>query len=197
MDSLSQTITQQLNTIIRTAAPTLTDLPPQDLWRSDDGGGQTFQLRSHRNGILSCLPEEYNFPAAGVYDCWVKWNISDTERGIPPLRLLQAKDFAFIDLRKKTVDDSRGHTGKFKEQRRGSSKIFSDLKYLCKYIEQKASEAGMELNDRSHLNVRLMYEVVEPVLYPPGKNGSPCTQNRSRTVLRKLLKRQGNSTKEL
>ena len=197
LESLSRTITQKFNSIVRTAAPT-THLPTQDLPRSDAGGGQTlFQLRSHRNGILSRLPEDYNFPAAGVYDCWVKWNISDTERGIPPLRLLQAKDFAFIDLRKKTVDDSRGHTGKFKEQRRGSSKIFSDLKYLCKYIEQKASEAGMELNDRSHLNVRLMYEVVEPVLYPPGKNGSPCTQNRWRTVLRKLLKRQGNSTKEL
>ena len=130
-------MTQQLNTIVRTAAPTLTDLPTQDLRRSDDGGGQTFQLRSHRNGILSRLPEDYNFPAAGVYDCWVKWNISDTERGIPQLRLLQAKDFAFIDSREKTANDSRGHTGPFKEQWRSSSKIFSGLKYLCKTLNRK------------------------------------------------------------
>ena len=60
-------------------------------------------------------------------------------------------------------------------------------------IEQKTAEAKMDLNDRSHLNVRLMYEAVEPILYPPGKNGSPSTQNRWRTVLQTLLKSQRNS----
>ena len=64
-------------------------------------------------------------------------------------------------------------------------------------IEQKTAEAKMDLNDRSHLNVRLMYEVVEPILYPPEKNCSPSTQNRWRTVLQKLLKSQRNSRKEL
>ena len=82
------------------------------------------------NGILS-RPPDFDFPAVGVYDCWVKWNISDTERGIPPLRLLQAKDFSFIDSREKTGDDCHGHTGKFNRQRRNSSKTFLDLKFYA------------------------------------------------------------------
>jgi len=188
-DHLSQALTSRLDAIAATA-PALfqssveeqnqTGVIPLDL--------QTYELRSHGNGILSRLPSTYDFPSAGVYDCWVKWNIKDTQNKIPPLRLLQAKDFAFTDSKDKTSEDGRGHTGKYKCQRRSSSRTFSDLKFLCEFIEKKASDGGMAINDRSNTNVRLMYELVQPMLYLPGKDGTICTQNKWRTVVRKLRK---------
>lgn len=185
-DNLSQTLTQRLDAIA-TSAPALFESQEQS--RGPTVNRQTFELRSHGNGILSRLPVDYDYPSAGVYDCWVKWNISDTERGIPPLRLLSAKDFAFINSKDKDNDDSRGHTGKYKAQRRSSSKTYSDLKFLCSYIEEQASARGLDVNDRSGANVRLMYETVQSMLYLPGKNGSVCTQNKWRTVVRKLRER--------
>ncbi len=47
--------------------------------------------------MLSRVPYVYEFPQAGACDCWIKWNIGDTVRGIPPMRILHAKDFAFMD----------------------------------------------------------------------------------------------------
>ena len=42
-------------------------------------------------GVFSRLPRDYEFPRAGVYDLWIKWNIRDTVRRIPPLNSVDAK----------------------------------------------------------------------------------------------------------
>lgn len=34
-----------------------------------------YPLRYHKNGVLSRLPEDFQFPKAGIYDLWLKWNI--------------------------------------------------------------------------------------------------------------------------
>jgi hypothetical protein len=44
---------------------------------------QQYPLRV-RNGALSRLPNDFEFPKAGVYDLWLKWNIGDTQQGVPP-----------------------------------------------------------------------------------------------------------------
>ena len=54
---------------------------------------------------------------------------------------------------------------------------------IPKFIEKQALVKGLDGKDRSTANVRLMYEAVEPMLYPPKKNGTVCTQNRWRTVV--------------
>ena len=59
-----------------------------------------FPIRTNGNGMFSRLLYDYEFPQAGAYDCWIKWNIGDTVRGIPPLRILHAKNFAFMDKQK-------------------------------------------------------------------------------------------------
>ena len=41
----------------------------------------TFPIRTHISGMFSCLPYDYEFPQAGAYDCWIKWNIGDTVKG--------------------------------------------------------------------------------------------------------------------
>jgi hypothetical protein len=99
---------------------------------------------------------------------------------------LHAKDFAFIDSKDKTNDDSCGHTGKFKGQRQNSSWTFSNFKFLCQFIETRPAEEVMDVNDRSYTNMQLIYEKVESMLYPPGKNGIQYTQNKWKTVVWKL-----------
>jgi hypothetical protein len=53
------------------------------------------------DGIFTRLPHDYEFPHAGVYDLWIKWNIRDTVRNIPPLKKLHAKDYKFLDSKPK------------------------------------------------------------------------------------------------
>ena len=81
-------------------------------------------------------------------------------------------------------------------RRRSSSKTFSDLKFLCDFIEKQASAKGLDGKDRSTANVRLMYEAVEPMLYPPKKNGTVCTQNRWRTVVPYLREQKKKEMKK-
>ena len=54
----------------------------------------------------------------------------------------------------------------------------------------------MDVNDRSYSNVWRIYEIVEPALYLPGKNGSQCTQNRWKTIVRKQCSQRANEKKQ-
>jgi hypothetical protein len=131
-----------------------------------------FPIRTHGNGMFSHLPHDYEFPEAGVYDCWIKWNIGDTVRGIPPLRILHAKDFGFMDKRKPvndtascTIDGVPGHAGKVKRKRCATRKIHADLKFLCTFIADKAKSKGIDASVMTPKTVRLMYLQVEPLLF--------------------------------
>ena len=141
-----------------------------------------------RNGMISRLPNTFEFPKAGVYDLWTKWNIGDTEVGVPPLRLMKAPDFAFLDAKPPLPEQQfkrKAQAGP--ARRRPSRKIFSDMKFVCSYIETKATEGGMDINDRRSQNVRLMYEKIEGVLYETVK-AKRGTQLKWRTLLHKLRK---------
>jgi hypothetical protein len=59
-------------------------------------------------------------------------------------------------------------TGKFRDKRQPSQKIFSDVKFLCNYIESKASEAGENITDLSLANVWKMIEAAMEHLIIPG-----------------------------
>jgi hypothetical protein len=111
-----------------------------------------YPIRCHGNGIFSRLPADYEFPQAEVYDCWIKWNIGDSVRGIPPLRILHAKDFAFMDSRLNKKCCATRNT-------------FADLKFLCNFIEEEAKLNGMDPSNRSVANVGLVYERVKKSLF--------------------------------
>ena len=148
---------------------------------------QQYPLRV-RDGALSILPNDFEFPKAGVYDLWLKWNIGDTEQGVPPLRMMKAPDFAFMDRKPPLKDQQfKRKTQQGPPKRRPSRKIFSDLKFVCEYISKKATHAGMDITDRSNKNVRLMYEKVESELYRTIKT-KRGTQLKWRTLVTKLRK---------
>ena len=113
----------------------------------------------------------------------------DTQQGVPPLRLTNAPDFAFLD-KKPPLEDQlfKRKSQQGPPKRRPSRKIFSDLKFVCQYITNKAREGGMDVNDRGSTNVRLMYEKVETDLYQTVK-AKRGTQLKWRTLVTKLRKK--------
>ena len=132
-----------------------------------------------------------------MYDLWTKWNIGDTQQGIPPLQFLKAPDFSFMDKRAPLRDQQfKRKTQEGPAKRCPSRKIFSDLKFVCNYVEAKAKDAGMDTNDRSSTNVRLMYEKVEDQLYQTVKT-KRGTQLKWRTLVTKLRKMAAEEKKRL
>jgi len=130
-------------------------------------------------GVFSRLPADYEFPTAGVYDLWIKWNTRDTVRGIPPLNSLHPKEYKFLDSKPKP-DGSK---------RRASRQTYSDMKFICNCIEKAATECGMDPSDGSSTNIRLIYEQVWPTIYE-GVKGGRSTQSKWPTLVDKLRKRK-------
>ena len=162
-----------------------------DATRQEDtaGAARTYLLRTNILGQISRLPSDFQFPKGGCYDCWTQWNVGDGERSIPPLRKLGPREFLFIDNLPKTDAEKRSQTGKFRNQRRPSRKIFSDIKFLCKYIESKASEAGVDTTDVSLANVRIMFESAVKHLIIPGEGNRRVDQLKWRTIVKRIRKK--------
>jgi hypothetical protein len=45
----------------------------------------TYMLQTNSRGEISMLPNNFQFPKAGIYDCWVQLNVGNSVRQIPPL----------------------------------------------------------------------------------------------------------------
>jgi hypothetical protein len=87
-----------------------------------------------------------------------------------------------------------GWARKYRERRRPSRKIYSDVKFLCNYIEKKGREAGAIIDDRSLANVRKTFEAAEKELVPGAKRQG---QLKWRSLVRKIrikLKSSGAAT---
>jgi hypothetical protein len=56
----------------------------------------TYMLQTNSRGEISRLASNFQFPKAGIYDCWVQWNVGNSERQIPPLQKLGPREFLFI-----------------------------------------------------------------------------------------------------
>ena len=110
-------------------------------------------------GKLTRLPKDFQFPMLGVHDLWMKWNLGDDVRGIPPLGRLTVDDVKFLDKVDKTTTELRGCTGKHKDRRRKSSKTMCDIKFICKLIERTAEEEGMDTTNLNYQNLTRMCEL--------------------------------------
>jgi hypothetical protein len=128
--------------------------PPQQQQQEE-----TYVLRTNTQGQITRLPNDFQFPNGNAYDCWMQWNIGNAVRQIPPLRLVEVREYqAVLDKKPKTVTEKRGQRGLHIDKRRPSRKVSCDMRFLCLYIEEKASEAGLDCSDRKLENVRAMFE---------------------------------------
>jgi hypothetical protein len=58
-----------------------------------------------------------------------------------------------LDLKAKSDEEKGGQRGIHINKTRPSRKVCSDKKFLCSYIEQKASDGGLDTLDRSLENM--------------------------------------------
>jgi hypothetical protein len=68
------------------------------------------------------------------------------------------------------------------------------MKFLCNYIESKASGAGFDTTDQALDSVRKMFDLASKDLIVPGENNQQIDQFKWRTMvgrIRKKLKVQG------
>ena len=192
-DMVEKAVEPQFNELKVTLNKALLDrgnnpLPPRTLesMESFDIRRPVNEVRMH-GGMFSRLPANYEFPNAGVYDLWIKWNIRDDVRNIPPLRTLHPRDFKFLDSKPKP-DGSK---------RRASRLTFSDMKFVCGCFETAARENGMDPSDGSTANVRLIYQQVSPTIYAGLKGQvSRSTQDKWLTIVDKLRDKKKMEEKE-
>jgi hypothetical protein len=151
----------------------------------------TYVIRTNPRGELSWLPNDFQFPKGGMYDCWVQWNVGTSEQSIPALRNLPAREFSFIDDIAKTASEKQCLRGprKYQEKRQPAGKTYSDMKYICSYIELKAGEAGADPSDRSLSNVRRMFDAASKELVTPGDRNQRIDQFKWRTMVSRIRKK--------
>ena len=152
------------------------------------GPKPTYELRSNGHGGMTRLPKDFQFPRCGTHDLWIQWNIPNKERKIPPLRDFNRSDIVCLDSVEKTENEKRGSKGKFKNNRQPGRKVYSDIKFLCNFIEDAAKAAGLDASDKSILNLQRMFDVAAPKLQPNG-SAKAKAQNRWTTVCFNLRKR--------
>lgn len=137
----------------------------------------------HSNGVKSRLPEDFRFPAAGLSDVWIKWNLPDQYRKIPPLRELQSVDYKWLDDVEKSEDEKRLGSGAHKDKRQKSRKIYYEMKTICNYIWKRGKELGLDTRDKSNkANIDNVYEKVAPELFALKQESSRNTQLKWRTI---------------
>jgi hypothetical protein len=126
-----------------------------------------------------------------MYDCWVQWNVGHVERSIPALRSLTPREFQFIDNIAQTAGEKRCLRGptKYQNKRRPSQKPYSDMKFLCNYIQSRAGEAGVDTEDRSLDNVQKMFNAASKELMTAGDCNQRVGQFKWRTMVMRVRKK--------
>jgi hypothetical protein len=106
--------------------------------------GEVYPIRFYA-GAFKRVPLNWRFPRCGIFDLWRQWWIGDTVQGIPPLRKLEVTDVNHLDDIPLAEDEMHGRTGAYKDRRRSSTKVLSDMFILMEYIMGKVTERGVQV----------------------------------------------------
>jgi hypothetical protein len=77
----------------------------------------------------------------------------------------------------------------YKNKRRPSRKTYSDMKFLCNYIQSRAGKAGVDTEDRSLDNVRKMFNAASKELMTAGDRNQRVDQFKWRTMVMRIRKK--------
>lgn len=141
---------------------------PAAIDRVEDGTVYTlhFYLGSYKR-----VPCDWRFPRCSVSVVWRQWWIGDTVRNVPPLRYLQISDVKHLDDIELSADELHGRKGRFKLQRRKSSKILSDLKFLMEFIKRMLRARNLYLEEKTIEVVDNMYQSVSDLFRSNPRTG--------------------------
>lgn len=159
---------------------------------------ESYPLRM-RKGLLTRLPEDFEFPSSTAWDCWERWNVGNKERGVPPLRFVRPDEYTFMDAKDKHAIQRRtaggtGQHGVNQTKRRPCRKLSNDLAILCNYIEKKAGEAGYNTSDRSTFNMTAMWNAAGIHTLVTSKRKDQLSWQTVLKYVRKRIKADKNNT---
>ena len=92
------------------------------------------------------LPPDFEFPSSNALDLWTQWNIPNRDRNIPALKDVSAESYKFLDFEPRSAGERnrlrRLQNSRSEATRRQSRKTASDMKTLCRFIEDEAKKFG-------------------------------------------------------
>jgi hypothetical protein len=155
LTEFQRTFMQQINNGNNNATP----LEPAGTTINRSETGRTYELH-YFGGEIHRLPRDWLWPRCGVFDLWRQWWIGDSCRKIPPLRILEQRDFRFLNKVPLADDELHGRTGKHKEKRREARKTWCDLKFLMEYVHKKVVEKGAFVREVTPTSVDEMFRAI-------------------------------------
>ena len=121
-------------------------------------------------GSYKRVPREWRFPRLSVSNMWRQWWIGNTVTNVPPLRHLQLSDVKHLDDIELGEEELHGRKGRYKLQRRKSTKILSDMKFLMEYVTRKVRERNAFRAEITIATVDSMFDAVADLLSSNARN---------------------------
>jgi hypothetical protein len=112
-------------------------------------------------GKYSRVPQDWRIPRCGVHDMWKMWWIGDDVQQIPRLRYLKNIEVCHLNHIPLSKVEMHRRTGKYKGNRRRSSKFLVDLKGLMKKLLEIVERSGQMAEVISVSSVDRMFDVIE------------------------------------
>jgi hypothetical protein len=146
------------------------------------------KFRAHfYGGGIHRVPVGYRLPRCSTRDLWRQWWLGDDEIQVPPLKILTAKDVNHLDAIPISEDEKHRRTGKYKDNRRRSTKTLCDIRFLMNYVESLVKEVGALTNIITVNNVEAMFD---SVVYRLDVASSRDCQKQWASVVRALRRRK-------
>jgi len=109
-------------------------------------------------GAMHKVPEGWTLPTLGALQMWQLWMLGNREQRVTALRKLSGRDLQHIDAA------TARREGRPVSKIRRAVKGFCELKFLMRYIEEKARERGAFHDNPNAAEVVGMYRAVNDAL---------------------------------
>lgn len=147
--------------------------------------GQGYRLHMY-GGSFHRVPVNWRFPRCGVHDLWRQWWVGDTERNIPPLKLLKIDDIKHIDKAVLSETEKERKVGPNKNKRRVVKKVLTDMRFICKYLSKLVKEKGKMEEVITLSSVDRMFSAVAGLVL----DGNRDSQKQWLSVVRQLRRKK-------
>jgi hypothetical protein len=148
-------------------------IPNQEVQQPNENAGMrrmedgTVYTLHYYLGSYKRVPQNWRFPRVGVFQMWRQWWIGDTVNNVPPLRHLDISDVKHLDDVPLSQEELHGRKGRYRNQRRKTSKLLSDLKFLMEYMKRKLEERNEFRAETTLESVDAMFRSVSDLFEGP------------------------------
>jgi hypothetical protein len=157
LDQFHRDFDTRFNAIMRMVPNQEVPQPNQNAGRAEEGHVYTLH---YYLGAYKRVPQDWRFPRCSVFQLWRQWWIGDTVNNVPPLRHLEISDINHLDDVPLSAVELHGRKGRYREQRRKTSKLLSDMKFLMGYMKRILQERNLYRAETTLESVDAMFQSV-------------------------------------